>query len=617
MTSGIAKSVFVLLVFIYIFGLFSEKIWDPDFWWHLKTGEYISQTGAIPTQDPFAFTSLAKDPIDPDSRRIRFILAQYWLAQVILFLVFKAFSFQGIIALRAALLTLIIFMVWRSVRREGIGFFISLFLLIPGVIVFMEYTGERPQLFSFVFSFLLIYLLDSFRKRSLSAPQDAMPSARCLILYLIPVPVLMTLWANMHGGFIIGLIILSIYLLSETIKYLSGKFNPLPRKAFMLLFTAGAIAIPASFINPNGFNVLHVLLELEKSGYKSMIVEAMSPLYFLSTGYYNLELIAYFILLILCTVLFILNIRSLDITDALVFAGFSAFSLSAARVIPFFVPMAIVMLAKQLLILWERFSLTLMGKNLLSYLQKPAAFLKSSYAQIMLSSVLTIVLLVIMVNSSLFQKGISKGRYPEGAAQFIKSARLPGNMFNPYVWGGYLIWELYPDYKVFIDGRGLIEEVYFQEVRITGADSRDFNGMPAWKAMLRAYEINFIVTFSVDIFSGRLSPFIPALLNDKEWQLVYMDNISLVFIRDRLENKEIISNYGMPKEWAWNEVITEANIKSRAFPGKSTFFVTMGDAFLQKGSYAEAKMAFRKALAIQPGNPRAKEQLEIMNSYGY
>ena len=42
-------------------------------------------------------------------------------------------------------------------------------------------------------------------------------------------------------------------------------------------------------------------------------------------------------------------------------------------------------------------------------------------------------------------------------------------MFNPYVWGGYLIWSLYPDYKVFIDGRGLIPEVFFQEVRVLEA----------------------------------------------------------------------------------------------------------------------------------------------------
>jgi hypothetical protein len=615
--SSIAKSILFALIFIYIFGLFSVKVWDPDFWWHLKTGEHIWQTGAIPTQDPFAFTSLAKDPIHPDSKRISFILAQYWLAQVILYLVYKAFSFQGIIAFRAALLTLVIFMIWRGVRREGIGFFPSLPFLIPAVIVLTNFTGERPQLFSFVFSFLLVYLLDGFRKSSLPAEATMLHSNRRMLLHLIPVPVLMALWANIHGGFILGIIIICLYLLAETIKFLTGRFGPLPRKAFLLIVAAGAIAIPASFINPNGFNVIPVLMELEKSRYRGMIVEAMSPVYLMNTGFYNQELIAYFTLLILGVVFFIVNIRALDITDALVFAGLSAMSLSAARVIPFFIPVAIVLIAKYLSLSWKRVSLTSIGKNLLTYLEKPITFMKSSYAVIMLSSVLSIVLLVVLINSSLFRSGIRKERYPEGAVKFLKENKLPGNMFNPYVWGGYLIWGLYPDYKVFIDGRGLIEEVYFQEVRITGADISSFGGMPAWKAMLKAYEINFIITFSVSEFSGKLSPFIPALLYDQEWQLVYMDNNSLIFIKNIPENSEIINRFGMPKEWLWSEVITEARIKMRNIPWNSNFHVTIGDAFYQKGSYMNAKSYYEKALSLDPRNTTAQEQLQLLNSYGW
>jgi hypothetical protein len=343
----------------------------------------------------------------------------------------------------------------------------------------------------------------------------------------------------------------------------------------------------------------------------------MSPVYLMNTGFYNQELIAYFTLLILGVVFFIVNIRALDITDALVFAGLSAMSLSAARVIPFFIPVAIVLIAKYLSLSWKRVSLTSIGKNLLTYLEKPITFMKSSYAVIMLSSVLSIVLLVVLINSSLFRSGIRKERYPEGAVKFLKENKLPGNMFNPYVWGGYLIWGLYPDYKVFIDGRGLIEEVYFQEVRITGADISSFGGMPAWKAMLKAYEINFIITFSVSEFSGKLSPFIPALLYDQEWQLVYMDNNSLIFIKNIPENSEIINRFGMPKEWLWSEVITEARIKMRNIPWNSNFHVTIGDAFYQKGSYMNAKSYYEKALSLDPRNTTAQEQLQLLNSYGW
>jgi hypothetical protein len=65
--------------------------------------------------------------------------------------------------------------------------------------------------------------------------------------------------------------------------------------------------------------------------------------------------------------------------------------------------------------------------------------------------------------------------------------------------GGYMLWELYPDYKVFTDGRGLIE-VFF---RLTGSWISNFVlWRSEWKALLDAYKVNFIVTFSINEFSG-------------------------------------------------------------------------------------------------------------------
>ena len=74
----IAKFILLTLFFILLFGLFSVEIKDPDFFWHLKTGEYIYQHKALPETDPFAFTSLTKDPLHPESKRIKFILLIHW-----------------------------------------------------------------------------------------------------------------------------------------------------------------------------------------------------------------------------------------------------------------------------------------------------------------------------------------------------------------------------------------------------------------------------------------------------------------------------------------------------------------------------------------------------------
>lgn len=153
----LADTVLIILCFSFVFSFFSVEIWDPDFWWHLKTGEYIYQTKSLPDSDPFSYTSFSGNLIHQDSKRITFILSQYWLAQLVFFLIYKAFSFQGIIYLRASILTLSIFLIYKSILMEGIPLFKSILLLIPVVIIFSGFTGERPQLFFFS-AFLFIVL---------------------------------------------------------------------------------------------------------------------------------------------------------------------------------------------------------------------------------------------------------------------------------------------------------------------------------------------------------------------------------------------------------------------------------------------------------------------------
>lgn len=528
--------------------------------------------------------------------------------------------------MRAFLLTLLVFLLYKGLRREGPGLYASLLILVPAVIILRNFTGERPQLFSFLFVFLLIYLLEGFRRSSLildSQTRRLKPAATVrYTLYatrysLYAIPFLMLLWANMHGGFILGNIIIIGYIFSEGMKYLMKRFGPaLPLRSLKYLLIAGILSILASLINPNGYNVVPVLTELEKGQYMGMIIEAQSPIMIIRSGFYNQELITYFALLCVCILLFLMNVKRLDLTDIVLFGCFAGLSLSAARVIPFFTPIATLMIARYGSRTMEQMKKTGIAMNI----QKRAAMRLSSFKSpaiiIVLSALLSSMLIFLLIKGNLFQDGIRKERYPEGAVKFLKQNRLAGNMFNPYVWGGYLIWELYPDYKVFIDGRGLIEEVFFQMHRVMGASSLHFAGIQEWKAILQAYEVKFIVTFSVNEFTGRLMPLIPAILNDPEWHLIYMDNNSLIFLQESPENKEVIKRFSMPKEWLWNEVIIETAWKAKNFR-KSSLYITMGDAFMEKKSYNDAKTAYLKAWEIDPGNSVVKEKLNLLNAYTY
>lgn len=625
--STISKLILLAVVFIFIFGIFSVKGWDPDFWWHLKTGEYIVQTGTIPTTDPFSYTSLPKDPIHPESKRIKFILTQYWLAQVFFYWVYHLFGFQGIEYMRTFVLTLLLFIVYKAVRKEGLGLYLSIALIVPAVLILHRgFTGERPQLFSFLLSFLLIYLLEGFRKSVslndtrtsgdrqspgiLNGSQESPKlKARSGLVYLLPIPFIVLLWANLHGGFILGIVIIFIYLFSETVKYLTKRFGrPLPLSSLKLLIAVGTISALVSLINPNSYNVISVLVELEQSLYKDAIIETSSPIRLLNSGFYNISDPIFFssaVLLFLYVVLFFVNRRKLDLTDVLILLSLTSMSMSAVRYIPFFAPVATLMIARYGVTAIPKFPM----KDRFAGLRRKA--------EVLLPLVLSAVLVVVLVQGNVFQSRKEKKTYPEGAVRFLKEHKIYGNMFNPYNWGGYLIWALYPDYKVFIDGRGLIEQVFLEYGSIMDASRRNFEGIPIWKAYINTYGVDFILTYSVDPFSGELVPLIPAMLSDPEWHLVYMDNNSLIFLKDDPANGEMIRQFEMPKEWLWNEVITEAVSKSRYLRNSAGFYITIGDAFMAKQSYRDANSAYLKAWRMDPDNPLVAKKLELMRSYGF
>ena len=113
--------------------------------------------------------------------------------------------------------------------------------------------------------------------------------------------------------------------------------------------------------------------------------------------------------------------------------------------------------------------------------------------------------------------------FPKSAAAFIAGNRLPGNLFHPYVWGGYLGWKLHPARKVFIDGRALIPLTVYSDVH--GARG-------PWREILERYDVRTVLTWAVLPYRGKVPPIVFALIKDPEWHAVYWDAKSLIFIKD-------------------------------------------------------------------------------------
>lgn len=123
-------------------------------------------------------------------------------------------------------------------------------------------------------------------------------------------------------------------------------------------------------------------------------------------------------------------------------------------------------------------------------------------------------------------------KYPIYAVHFLKENSIKGNILLPFEWGEYAIWKLYPNCKVSIDGR--FRTVYPEQVLKdhfeAAADESRF------RELLRKYP--------ADIILGGQNPFHQRLISTQnEWQYIYSDRVSIVFIRNNDSQRKVLKKF--------------------------------------------------------------------------
>jgi hypothetical protein len=110
--------------------------------------------------------------------------------------------------------------------------------------------------------------------------------------------------------------------------------------------------------------------------------------------------------------------------------------------------------------------------------------------------------------------------FPTGGASYLRSHSLPPHVFVSYAWGGYLLWNLFPRYRDFMDSRA--DTLY--DSRILHAYLTAYSGAPGWQAVLKRYQVQ-------DVLIERDAPLAQLLMLSKGWHLLYRDHISVLFSR--------------------------------------------------------------------------------------
>jgi len=209
-----------------------------------------------------------------------------------------------------------------------------------------------------------------------------------------------------------------------------------------------------------------------------------------------------------------LSRRRPSATEFLFLVGFGYAALRSARHIPYFVLVAAPILTAQLLDIWDRSQWSRTFTT--SRRQAGNMHLVANWL------LLTLVLLGGVIRVSLVLQGNADAQrevFPVDAVEFIVDEQVGGNIYNLYHWGGYLVWTLYPDYPVFIDGRADVYGDAFIDEYLQVYQLRE-----DWHAPLDKYGVNLVIIDKGSSLSTVLS-------ESPNWDRAYIDERAAIFVR--------------------------------------------------------------------------------------
>jgi len=463
---------------------FIEGVQDPDFWWHLRTGRWMVENGRLPSQDLFTFTVPGHVWTDHE-----------YLTEVVMWLIFSATGTVGIAIVFGLITWAGFWLIYRQVRRQpfvivGLG-------LALGALAGWPIWGPRAQMITFAFTCLELYWLHGYL------------SGRSRALNFFPL--VMALWANLHGGWVIGFVWLGVALVAEVVGWVWEPSNPAHRAHVRFLAIVTAASLVAVLATPHGFSLYLYPFQTQGSvAQQKLIVEWFSP------DFHQIYLRPFEAMVFIVIAGFAL--RRPRLYEFLLTMAALGLALESVRHVALFVAAATPVMIATYSDYWKELASARGWK-----FQLPARPAFATITAVMLVLILFVTLVKIDADiSPAAQQRLDASSYPIGAADWL--AAHPGvgtRMFNQYGWGGYLVYRFYPEAnrKVFIFG-----EAELMGDPLLNQYNDVQNLRPDWKTILDQYQVDYVVFNRGDALSN-------VLATQTDWTLVYEDNVAVIFVR--------------------------------------------------------------------------------------
>lgn len=476
---------------------------DPDLWWQMALGKYYVTHYTL-TVDHSIFSWTPTDPT---------WIYNTCLGSIIIYLFYNGMGGLGLWIMHSLVFGAVFLSFYCFLRLLNQRLDVNSVTIIAAIAIGCSPACRyyKPELFSLLMFCWTLFVFFHVKV-----------SGRKFLFYFYPL--IFVLWVNLHGGFVVGVVFLAMAFIGEILNRIFFPKESLTNEILIHFGIANILSLAFTLLNPYGVDYL-----------KSIYTGITSPVYaeinkyifsyvsfwpFLKTfraEFFNVGLSAWIMTLMLLALLILsvyelIKRKSCDFTVLIISLALYWKGMETSRASYFFLVSFFFIV----------FYLLIHRLKLNNIYNRSAIFSLSVFICFIISVVY--INIRYNVDSKWFGAGLDDAA-PVKEVAFLKQYKLEGPIFNDYMSGGYLMWDLYPDYKVFIDPRGSLygNQVFFDYMnltakRVTRDDINDFTNKYPFKIAIISYQ--------------------PIILNflkaGDEWHLLYCEKNAAILIHKSL-----------------------------------------------------------------------------------
>jgi hypothetical protein len=483
-----------LILFLGLLAIAMRVSVDSDSFWHLRAGAWMLDHNRVLDFDVFSHTMAGRPWMNHS-----------WLSELAMAAIYRSLGYGGLNLVTALVVCLTFAVVHRSC--EG-GAYLKALIVLLAAASSASYWAARPQILSLLLVAVFAHVLARSRE-----------DGRLRSLWILPP--LMAAWVNLHGGFVLGFLLIGLAFVGAVIRTAATraqKGTPLGLRAFGPALATGAVGLACAVmagLNPHGWTALIVPVRTVSIGVlQDYIQEWQSP------NFHNPGPQLFIAMWIATFGALGASRRRLDVTDFLTFAAFGTLSLLAARNIALFAVVTAPILSRHAssALAWARERWPRLAENARA-IAPSAGALALHWATLVLV-VTCVALKTAQPLDAVLNRRIIAESSPVGAANYLRRHPVRGSMFNAYNFGGYLAWAL-PPVPVYVDGRtDLYDQAFLQQY------IRTYMANAGWEHTLDERNIGVVIV-------DPQAPIAQALVASPRWSLQYRDRVAVVISRNR------------------------------------------------------------------------------------